>query len=156
MPESVTDRVQKEMTAAMKARDAETLSTLRMLKAALVEAKIAKKNVDLTPDEEIDVVARYEKKRRETMEECRRLNREDLAAKEEREIAIARRFLPEALDEAGVREAVTRAIAAVGASGPRDMGKVMGVLMKDLKGRADGGLVNRLVKEALEGKAAGG
>ncbi len=154
--EPLLDRIQKEMTTAMKARDAETLSTLRMLKAALVEAKIAKKNADLTEGEEIDVVARYEKKRRETMEECRRLGREDLATKEEREIAVARRFLPEALDEAGVREAVARAIAATGAAGPRDMGRVMGVLMKDLKGRADGGVVNRIVKEALEAKAAGG
>jgi uncharacterized protein YqeY len=132
------DRIQREMAAAMKSRDADTLSTLRMLKAALVEAKIAKKNADLTEGEEIDVVARYEKKRRETMDECRRLGRDDLAAKEEREIAVA------------------RAIAATGAAGPRDMGKVMGALMKDLKGRADGGVVNRLVKEALEAKAAGG
>jgi uncharacterized protein YqeY len=156
MAESAVERIQKELTAAMKARDADTLSTLRMLKAALVEARIAKKNVDLTADEEIDVIARYEKKRRETMEECRRLNREDLAAKEEREIAVVRRFLPQALDEAGVREAVARAIAAAGATGPRDMGKVMGILMKEVKGRADGGLVNRLVKEALERGTAGG
>ena len=154
--ETLLDRIQKEMTASMKARDAETLSTLRMLKAALVEAKIAKRNVDLSEGDEIEVVARYEKKRRETMEECRRLGREDLARKEEREIVVARRFLPAALDEAGIREAVGRAIAATGAAGPRDMGKVMGVLMKELKGRADGGVVNRVVKEALEAKAAGG
>jgi uncharacterized protein YqeY len=156
MADSITDRVQQEMAAAMKARDQEALSTLRMLKAALVEAKIAKKNADLTEAEETDVVARYEKKRRETLDEMRRLGRDDLAAKEEREIAVARRFLPEALDEAAVRDAVARAVAATGAAGPRDMGKVMGVLMKELRGRADGGLVNRLVKEALEAKGAGG
>ena len=156
MADSILDRIQTEMTAAMKARDQESLSTLRMLKAALVEAKIAKKNADLAEAEEIDIVARYEKKRRETLDEMRKLGREDLAAKEEREIAVARRFLPEVLDDGAVRDAVGRAIAATGAAGPRDVGKVMGVLMKELRGRADGGLINRLVKEALDAKAAGG
>lgn len=150
MSESLTDRIQKEMAAAMKARDAETLSTLRMLKAALVEARIAKKNVDLTEPEEVEVIARYEKKRREAQEEFRRLGQDERAASEEREIVVTRRFLPAALDEVGVREAVARAVAETGAAGPRDMGRVMGVLMKELRGRADGALVNRLVKEALE------
>ena len=151
MPDSILDRVQKEMTSAMKAREAETLSTLRMLKAALMEAKIAKLNAPLSPEEEIEIVSRYEKKRRETIEECKKAGRADLAAKEEHEIAVVRRFLPEPLDEAGVREAVARVIAATGASGPRDMGKVMGALMKELKGRAGGELVSRLVKESLSG-----
>lgn len=149
MSDELLGRIQGEMTAAMKARDAETLSTLRMLKAALMEAKIAKRNVPLSPEEEIEIVSRYEKKRRETLEECRKAGRDDLAAKEEAEIAIVRRFLPEQIDEAGVRAAVARAVAATGASSARDMGKVMGVLMKELKGRADGDLVSRIVKETL-------
>jgi len=149
MSDVLLGRIQGEMTAAMKARDAETLSTLRMLKAALMEAKIAKKNVPLSQEEEIEIVSRYEKKRRETLDECKKAGRDDLAAKEEVEIAIVRRFLPEQLDEAGVRAAVTRAVAATGAASARDMGKVMGVLMKELKGRADGDLVSRIVKETL-------
>jgi hypothetical protein len=150
MGDTILGRIQGEMTAAMKARDADALSTLRMLKAALVEAKIAKRNAELSEAEETEVIARYEKKRRETLEECARLGRADLAAREEREIAVARRFLPEALGEEALRAAVERAIAAAGASGPRDMGKVMGILMKEVKGRADGGVVNRLVKDALD------
>lgn len=149
MSDVLLGRIQGEMTAAMKARDAETLSTLRMLKASLMEAKIAKKNVPLSQEEEIEIVSRYEKKRRETLDECRKAGRDDLAAKEEVEIAIVRRFLPEQLDEAGVRAAVARAVAAMGAASARDMGKVMGVLMKELKGRADGDLVSRIVKETL-------
>jgi len=149
MADVLLNRIAGEMTAAMKARDAETLSTLRMLKAALMEAKIAKKNVPLAPEEEIEIVSRYEKKRRETLDECRKAGRDDLAAKEEFEISVVRRFLPEQLDEAAVREAVARAVAATGASSARDMGKVMGVLMKELKGRADGDLVSRIVKETL-------
>ncbi|MFN0149189.1 MAG: GatB/YqeY domain-containing protein [bacterium] len=149
MSDAMLDRITGEMTTAMKARDAETLSTLRMLKAALMEAKIAKKNAPLSPEEELEIVSRYEKKRRETLEECRKVGREDLAAKEEFEIGVLRRFLPEQLDEAAVRGAVARAVAATGATSAREMGKVMGVLMKELKGRADGDLVSRLVKEAL-------
>lgn len=149
MAESKLDQIQKELVQAMKARDADTLSTLRMLKAALVEAKMAKGADSLGESEELEILARYEKKRRETLAECRKAGRDDLAASEEREIAVVRRFLPEAVSEEVVREAVAKAIAATGASGAADMGKVMGVLMKDLKGRADGGLISRLVKEAL-------
>ncbi len=156
MSDSTLDRIQSEIAVAMKARDSETLSTLRMLKAALIEARFANKNANLSEAEEIDVVARYEKKRRETFDEMKKLGRDDLAEKEEREIAVTRRFLPEVLGEDAIRDAVARAIAATGAAGPRDIGKVMAFLMKELRGRADGGLINRLVKEALEAKAAGG
>lgn len=151
MSEPIVDRIQKEMVEAMKAREADKLSTLRMLKAALMEAKIAKKNVPLTEEEEIEIIARYEKKRRETLEETLKAGRKDLAAKEEAEIEVARRFLPAAADETTVRVCVAHAIGTLGASGPRDMGKVMGIVMKELKGRADGDVVSRIVKEMLAG-----
>ena len=120
-------------------------------KAALMEAKIAKKNVPLTEEEEIEIIARYEKKRRETLEESLKAGRKDLAAKEEAEIEVVRRFLPAAADETTVRVCVAHAIGATGATGPRDMGKVMGMVMKELKGRADGDVVSRIVKEMLAG-----
>ena len=148
--ETIQSRIQADMTAAMKARDADTLSTLRMLKSALMEAKTRKpRDASLSAAEEIEVLQRYVKKRREAIEEMRKAHREDLVAREEREIEVTSRYLPEAMGEEEVRAAVREAIAQTGAAGPKDMGKVMGAVMARVKGRAEGGLVSRLVKEAL-------
>ena len=150
--ETITGRIQSDMTAAMKAREAATLSTLRMLKAALMEARTKKaKDAAFSRDEEIEVIQRYAKKRRETIEELRRIGREDLVASEEREIAVTRRYLPETLPEADVRALVLEAVKQTGAAGPKDLGKVMGAVMAQVKGRADGALVSRLVRESLGG-----
>ena len=148
----ILQRIQADMTAAMKSKDAETLSTLRMLKTALMEAKTAKpKDASLTPDEEIEVLQRYVKKRRETIEVNRKVGREDLNATEEREIAVTQRYLPAMLSEAELAELVKAAIASTGAAGPKDMGKVIGAVMAKVKGKAEGGTVSRLVKAALGG-----
>ncbi len=150
--ESILQRIQADMAAAMKARDADTLSTLRMLKAALLEARTRKtKDAVLTRDEEIEVLQRYAKKRRETIEELKRVGRADLAPREEQEIAVTMRYLPEMLPEDELRAIVREAVAQTGAAGPKDMGRVMGALMPRVKGRADGAVVSRLVKEALGG-----
>ncbi len=150
--ESISERIQQDMTVAMKARDADTLSTLRMLKAALMEARTKKpKDAAFSRDEEIEVLQRYAKKRRETIEELKRIGREDLVASEEREIVVTGRYLPQMLSEDEVRTLVLAAVAKTGAAGPRDLGKVMGVVMAQVKGRADGTLVSRLVKESLGG-----
>ena len=148
--ETIQSRIQADMTAAMKSRDADMLSTLRMLKSALMEAKTRKpRDASLSAEEEIEVLQRYVKKRREAIEEVRKAGREDLVEREEREIEVTRRYLPEAMGEEEVRAAVREAIAQTGAAGPKDMGKVMGAVMARVKGRAEGGLVSRLVKEAL-------
>lgn len=145
-------RIQTEMTAAMKAQDADTLSTLRMLKAALMEAKTRKpRDATLTADESIEVLQRYVKKRRESIDEFRKLGREDLVAKEEREISVTMQFLPQPLGEEEVRAVVREVVAQTGATGPKEFAKVMGPVMARVKGRADGGLVSRLVKEAIGG-----
>ncbi len=150
--ESITERIQKDMTAAMKARDADTLSTLRMLKAALMEARTKKaRDAVFSRDEELEVVQRYAKKRRETIEELRRIGREDLVASEEREIAVTQGYLPQMLREEEVRALVLEAVAKSGATGPKDLGRVMGAVMAQVKGRADGTMVSRLVKESLGG-----
>jgi uncharacterized protein len=150
--ESILDRIQADITTAMKARDAGTLSTLRMLKAALLEARTKKaKDAPFTLDEEIEIVQRYARKRRETIEELKRLGRDDLVAAEEHEIEVATRYLPQGLSEDEVRALVAEAVARTGAKGPKEMGKMMGVVMGTVKGRADGALVSRLVKEALGG-----
>lgn len=149
---TILERIQRDMTQAMKSQDAATLSTLRMLKSALMEEKTKKpRDAELTPDEQIAVLQRYAKKRRETIEELRKAGREDLVAREEQEIAVTRRYLPEELDEAALRAIVAQAIASTGATGPRDMGKVIGAVMAQVKGRAEGGAVSRIVKELLAG-----
>lgn len=150
--ETISERIQSDMTAAMKARDAGTLSTLRMLKAALMEARTKKaKDAAFTRDEEIEVLQRYAKKRRETIEELKKIGRADLVAREEQEIAVTQRYLPQMLTEDEVRSLVLEAVAKTGATGPKELGKVMGVVMAQVKGRADGALVSRLVKESLGG-----
>ena len=154
MPEpTISERIQTEMIAAMKAKDAETLSTVRMLKAALMEEKMKQaKDAVLTAAEEIEVLQRYVKKRRETMEMNKQHGRDDLNAGEEREIAVTQKFLPELLSEAKLAEIVKAAVASTGAAGPKDMGKVIGAVMAQVpKGTVEGGTVSRLVKQALAG-----
>ena len=148
--ETILIRLQADMTAAMKSRDADTLSTLRMLKTGLMEAKTKKpKDASLSADEEIEVLQRYVKKRRETIDEMRRIGREDLVVKEEREIAVTQRYLPQAVSEGDLRRIVREAVASTGATSAKDMGKVIGAVMGQVKGRAEGSVVSRLVKEAL-------
>jgi uncharacterized protein YqeY len=149
---SILERIQQEMVVAMKSQQAATLGTLRMLKSALMEAKTKKaKDAALTSDEEVEILQRYAKKRREAVEEFRKLGREDLIPSEEAEITVTERFLPRAMDDAELRAIVQAAIASTGATGPREMGKVIGVVMPQVKGRADGSRVSRLVKETLGG-----
>jgi hypothetical protein len=149
---SISERIQAAMVKAMKEKDADTLSTVRMLKAALMEAKTAKpKDATLSPDEEIEILQRYVKKRRETIEMNTKVGRPDLNPAEEREIVVTQRFLPEPLSEAKLAEIVKAAVASTGAAGPKDMGKVIGAVMAQVKGRAEGSTVSRLVKAALAG-----
>lgn len=151
---AILARIQTDLATAMKAKDAATLSTLRMLKSALMEAKTKKpKDATLTADEEIEIVQRYAKKRREAIEEFRKLKREDLVASEEQEIQVAARYLPQPLAEDEIRERVRAAVAATGAAGMKDAGKVIGMVMAEAKGRVEGGAVSRLVKEILSGAA---
>jgi uncharacterized protein YqeY len=148
--ESILPRLQTDIVAAMKSKDADTLSTLRMLKAALMEAKTRKARDEvLSSDDEVEVLQRYVKKRRESIEEWQKLGRQELVAREEEEIAVTARYLPQPLDEATLRGVVQEAIASTGASSPRDMGKVIGLVMAQVKGRAEGSTISRLVKEAL-------
>lgn len=149
---TLLDRIQSDLAAAMKSRDADTLSTLRMLKTALMEIKTQKaKDATLSADEEIEVLQRYVKKRRETIEEMRKVGREDKVASEEAEIAVAQRYLPQPVPEEELRAIVTQAIARTGATSPKDMGKVIGAVMAQVKGRAEGSVVSKLVKESLAG-----
>ncbi len=148
---TISERIQAEMVAAMKAKDADTLSTVRMLKAALMEEKTKKsKDAVLTAAEEIEVLQRYVKKRRETIEINNQIGHTELNAAEEREIAVTQKFLPALLSEDKLAEIVKAAVASTGAAGPKDMGKVIGAVMAQVpKGSVEGSTVSRLVKAAL-------
>jgi uncharacterized protein YqeY len=149
---SIFERLQADITAAMKARDSDTLSTLRMLKAALMEAKTKKpKDAAFSADEEVEVLQRYAKKRRETIAELEKIGRKDLVAREEQEIAVTSRYLPEAMSEEELEALVREAVGKVGATSSKDAGKVIGAVMAEVKGRADGGSVARLVRRVLGG-----
>jgi uncharacterized protein YqeY len=142
--------MQSEITAAMRSGDSLRRDTLRMAESAIYNAEKRDRRT-YTDDEVAGVLAREVKTRRESVEAFRKGSREDLAAKEEAEIAILSGFLPEQLSEAQIAALVAEAIAATGAAGPRDLGKVMGWLAPKTRGRADGRLVSQLVGKALAG-----
>ncbi|MCI5762351.1 MAG: GatB/YqeY domain-containing protein [Ligilactobacillus agilis] len=146
---SLLESLQKDMVAAMKAKDKTKLSTVRMLKAAVTNEQI---NVghDLTSDEEVSVLSRELKQRKDSLEEFKAAGRDQAVADLEAEIAVVESYLPEQLSVDEVKAVGEETIKAVGATSKADFGKVMGVLMPKLKGKADGKLVNATVKELLQ------
>ncbi len=136
------------MITAMKAKDKERLSTIRMLKSALQTEQINKGD-ELTEEEELTVLAREKKQRVESLSEFKSAGRKDLIDKLDKEISIVDHYLPEQLSEDEIRKIVQDAIAQTQASSMKDMGKVMGALMPKTKGKADGALVSSIVKEEL-------
>lgn len=148
---ALMDDVSAAIAAAMKAHDAPRLSTLRMLKAALVHRSVERRR-DLDEAESLQVVASLVKQRRESIEQFLAGGRTDLADKERAEIALLETYLPPALDPAEVEQAIDAAIAETGATSPKDLGRVMKAVMARLAGRgADGKAVNARVRERLGG-----
>jgi uncharacterized protein len=147
---SLRDQIQTELTAAMRSGDELRRDTLRMVTSA---AQYAEKNQrrPLTDDEFVTVLAREVKTRRESVEAFRAGGREDLATKEEAEIAILQAFLPEPLSDDDLRALVDEAVRTTGATSVRDLGKVMGYLVPKTRGRADGKRVSELAAQALAG-----
>ncbi|OJG49195.1 hypothetical protein RV03_GL000417 [Enterococcus gallinarum] len=137
------------MKTAMKAKDKETLQVIRMLKASIQNEQI-KKGADLNEEEELTVLSREMKQRRDSLTEFEKADRTDLAEKVKGEIAIVEKYLPAQLDEAEIRQIVAGAIEKTGVSSPKEFGKVMGAVMPQVKGKADGNQVNAIVKELLE------
>lgn len=137
-----------DMKTAMKAKDKETLQVIRMLKASIQNEQI-KKGADLNEEEELTVLSREMKQRRDSLTEFEKADRTDLAEKVKGEIAIVEKYLPAQLDEAEIRQIVAGAIEKTGVSSPKEFGKVMGAVMPQVKGKADGNQVNAIVKELL-------
>lgn len=145
---TLRERILSEITAAMRSGDALRRDTLRMAESAIYNGEKRDRRT-YSDDDVAGVLAREVKTRRESVEAFRKGGREELAAKEEAEIAILAAFLPEQLSEAAITALVAEAIAATGAAGQRDMGKVMGWLAPRTKGRADGRLVSQIAGKAL-------
>jgi uncharacterized protein len=144
------DDVQQAMFQAMKARRTEEAAALRLALSALKSAAIDARK-DLTDDEAVAVLQREARKRREAEEVYRDAGRPERADREAFERSVLDRFLPAALEPAELARLVDEAVAATGAAGPKELGKVMSRLMPQVKGRADGNQVRRLVQERLGG-----
>ena len=145
---TLRQRLQDDMTAAMRSGDALRRDVLRMVLSSIYNIEKAK-HVTLTEDEVLGVVTKEVKTRRESVDAFRKGGREDLAAKEEAEIAILNDYLPQQLSDEELRALVEQAVAESGATGARDLGKVMGVLSPRIRGRADGRTASGMVAQAL-------
>ena len=145
---SMKDPWTNDMKEAMEAKEKDRLAVIRMVRGAIKQIEIDSKK-ELDDEAVIGVISKEVKMRKDSVEEFKKGGREDLVAKTEAEIAVLMPYLPQQLSEDEIRSLVQAAVEQVGASSPKDMGKVMGVLMPKVKGRADGKLVNTIVKEAL-------
>jgi uncharacterized protein YqeY len=145
---TLSERLQAAMRDAMRARDDMRTQTLRMAMAAAHNQKIAKGR-DLTDEEVVDVLGKQVKQRRESIAMYRDAGREDRAATEEAEAAILAEFLPEQLSEEQIEGLAREAITATGATSPADLGRVMGTLSPQMKGKADGRVVSDVVRRLL-------
>jgi uncharacterized protein YqeY len=145
---ALKERIDADLKAAMKEKDAEKLSVVRMLKSAVKyrEIEVMKPLDDAGV---LAVIASEVKRRRDSVEQYRAGGREELAAKEEREIAALQGYLPQQLSQGELEEKVAAAVAAAGASGPKDMGAVMKALLPEVQGRAEGKAVSDAVKKRL-------
>jgi len=146
----LNERLTEDMKAAMKAGPTGKvrLDTIRFLKAALKNIEIDKK-APLTDEEVLGVIAKQVKQLRDSIAEFEKGGRSDLVTKAQAEVEVLSAYLPQQMTEAEVRDLALQIVAQVGAQGPKDMGKVMGPLVAQTKGRADGKLVQQVVKELL-------
>ena len=146
---SLLERLNNDMKQAMKNKEKDKLSVIRMLKAALQNEAIKLGNKELTEDEELTVLSREAKQRKDSLQEFSNAGREDLAEKIRTEIKYVELYMPQQLTEEEVTNIVKETIESIGATSKADMGKVMGALMPKVKGKADGALVNKLVQQHL-------
>ena len=142
------EQVSKELLVAMKSKDTVRTSTLRMLVSAIRYKEVEKKKT-LAEAEVLDVIQSEAKRRKEAIDEYTKAGRADLATKEEAELNVLKVYLPQPLSVEELKALVKSAVTASGAKSPQDVGKVMSVVMPQIKGRADGKQAQQFVKEAL-------
>ncbi|MCM2591825.1 GatB/YqeY domain-containing protein [Rossellomorea marisflavi] len=146
---SLLDRLNDDMKQAMKNKEKEKLSVIRMLKASLQNEAIKFGKQQLSEDEELTVLSREVKQRKDSLQEFQNAGRDDLVEKLQAELTYVEIYMPEQLSEEEVSAIVQETVAEVGASSKADMGRVMGAIMPKVKGKADGALVNKLVLHHL-------
>ena len=147
---TLKQRLTDDMKAAMKAGDKDTLGVIRLVNAAIKQREVDER-IELDDTQVVAVLDKMVKQRRDSVDQFEKAGREDLAAIERAEIAVIDRYLPAKMDQAQIDAAIDAAIAHTGATGPSDMGKLMGVLKPQLAGQADMGLVSKLIKQKLAG-----
>lgn len=145
---SLKETLNNDIKAAMKAKDKETLAVLRMIKTAVQAAEIDKKE-ELNAEEELTILAREAKQRRESLVEFVKAGRDELVAKTEAEIEIVERYLPKQLSVEEVKEVIATVAEKIGATTQKEFGKLMGAVMQELKGKADGNVIKEQVKAHL-------
>lgn len=146
---SLLEQLNQDMKQAMKNKEKDKLAVIRMVKAALQNEAIKSSHAELSNEEELTVLSRELKQRKDSLLEFKNADRLDLVEKTQAEIDILVDYMPEQLSEEEVSEIVKQTILEVNATSKADMGKVMGALMPKVKGKADGSLVNKLVLQQL-------
>jgi len=147
---NLQDQIKKDLITSLKAKEESKVSVLRMLQSTIKNKEIELKKRDGLSDEEIGQLVISEiKKRNDSIESYKSGNRNDLVENEEKEIEILKKYMPEQMSEEEVGKIVEKVIADIGASSVADFGKVMGKMMAEVKGKADGNLVSKIVKEKL-------
>ncbi len=148
----IKEQIINDMKTAMKQKDTLTLQVLRSLKSKLMEKEISERKegeARLSDEQAIGVLMKAAKQRKESIDQFESGGRDDLAEKEKEELKIIESYLPAMMDEDEIRNVVKEKISQLGASGLQDMGKVMGVVMPELKGKAEGAKISAIVKDEL-------
>jgi uncharacterized protein YqeY len=151
---NLKDKINEDLKNAMKSGDKVRTETIRSIRALIIEFEKSGASREMNADEEIKALSTAAKKRRESIELYAANNRPELAEKERQELAIIQEYLPQQLSREEISARVTAIIGEVGAAGPQDSNKVMPALMKEMKGKADGKLVQEIVKEQLAALAS--
>jgi uncharacterized protein len=147
---SLEQKVMTDLKTAMLAKDEKSLRSLRAIKSAIIIAKTAEgASGEIKEEDEIKLLQKLVKQRKDSLEIYEKQNREDLAGKEREEISVIEKFLPKQMDKAELRTIIQKIIEETGASSPADMGKVMGLANKQLSGKAEGKTIAAIVKEIL-------
>lgn len=147
---SLKSKIEEAIKNAMKAKDQDTLRALRAIKSLILLAETAEgKSGELTQDEEMKLLTKAAKQRRESAEIYKQQNREDLLKKELDELAVIEQFLPKAISDEELKAKLQEIISRIGATSAKDMGKVMGIANKELAGQADGRKISEMVKTLL-------
>ncbi|MGA7952204.1 MAG: GatB/YqeY domain-containing protein [Gloeobacterales cyanobacterium] len=147
---SLEQTIMADLKVAMRTKDEKALRSLRAIKAAIILAKTSEGAAgEISPEEETKILQKLVKQRKDSLEIFQQQNRVDLAQKEQEEIEIIEKFLPQQLSADALKEELTKIITEIGASSIADMGKVMGIATKQLAGQADGKTINAMVRELL-------